>query len=186
MLYVQQSLAPDEDIIYIARFHWFYDLQAIMSIVWGLFFAVSLLIGVETLIESLPEKIGNIFLSYPLEPDDGWVSVIRKMHPAIKLVALLLFLMGVVRFARMLVTKLTTEIVVTSSRIVYKRGLVARSAGEMSIDRIESVSVIQSFWGRIFDFGRLIIHGMGVGEMILPNLAEPIRFRRAIEKARSG
>jgi hypothetical protein len=27
---------------------------------------------------------------------------------------------------------------------------------------------------------------MGVGEIVMPNLAEPIRFRRAIEKARTS
>ena len=186
MLDVQQSLSSDEDIIYIARFHWFYDVQAVMAIVWGLFFALSLLVSMEILISYLPESVSKIMMSYPIEPDDGWLAVVRKMHPVIKLVALLMFLMGVLRFAQMMVVKATTEIVVTSNRIVYKRGLIARNVGEMSIDRIESVSVQQPFWGRIFDFGRLIIHGMGVGEMIMPNLAEPIRFRKAIEKARSG
>ncbi len=186
MLYVQQSLSSDEDIIYVARFHWFYDLQAVMAIVWGVLFSLSLLISVEILLQYLPDTIANMMLSYRLEPDDGWLAIVRKMHPVIKLVALLIFLMGVMRFAQMMVIKATTEIVVTSNRIIFKRGLIARNVGEMSIDRIESVSVVQSFWGRIFDFGRLIIHGMGVGEMIMPNLAEPIRFRKAIEKARSG
>lgn len=186
MLYVQQSLSSDEDVIYVARFHWFYDLQAVMAIAWGAFFALSLLISVEILIGHLPVKAADVLLSYPLEEGDGWLAIVRKMHPVIKLAALLMFLMGVLRFARMLVTKITTEIVVTSNRIIYKRGLIARNVGEMSIDRIESVSVMQPFWGRIFDFGRLIIHGMGVGEMVMPNLAEPIRFRKAIEKARNG
>ncbi|HNQ92577.1 MAG TPA: PH domain-containing protein [Alphaproteobacteria bacterium] len=186
MLYVQQVLSADEKLIYVARFHWFYDVQAIMAIVWGVFFSLSLLISVEVLIESLPVKWGDFLLSDPLTPDDGWLAIVRKMHPVIKLAALLIFLLGVLRFAQMMVIKVTTEICVTSNRIIYKRGLIARNVGEMSIDRIESVSVHQSFWGRIFDFGRLIIHGMGVGEMIMPNLAEPIRFRKAIEHARNG
>lgn len=186
MLYVQQALAADEKLIYVARFHWFYDVQAVMGIVWGLFFSISLLISVQVLIGYLPVKIADMFLTVPLEPGDGWLDIVRNMHPAIKLAALFIFLMGVLRFAQMMVTKVTTEIVVTTNRIIFKRGLIARNVGEMSIDRIESVSVQQSFWGRIFDFGRLIVHGMGVGEMIMPNLAEPIRFRKAIEKARNG
>lgn len=186
MLYVQQTLSSDEDLIYVARFHWFYDVQAIMAIVWGLFFAVTLLVSVEQLIIYLPTNFANMVLTAPLMVDDGWLSIIRKMHPVIKLAALLIFLMGVLRFAHMMVIKVTTEIVVTSNRVIFKRGLIARDVGEMSIDRIESVSVHQSFWGRIFDFGRLIIHGMGVGEMVMPNLAQPIIFRKAIEKARNG
>lgn len=186
MLYVQQSLSSDEDLIYVARFHWFYDVQAILSIVWGLFFSLSLLISVQVLIGYLPVKAASLLLSAPLYVDDGWLDVIRKMHPIIKIVAMFVFLIGVWRFAHLMIIKATTEIVVTSNRIIFKRGLIARNVGEMSIDRIESVSVHQSFWGRLFDFGRLIIHGMGVGEMIMPNLAEPIRFRKAIEKARNG
>ncbi len=186
MLYVQQSLAPDERMIYVAKFHWFYDVQAIMAIVWGLFFAVSILISFETLVHYVPFNVAKMLLTAPLQLDDGMLSIIRKLHPGIKLFSLLVFLIGLLKFAQMLVIKATTEIVVTTNRLIYKRGLVARNVGEMSIDRIESISVQQSVWGRIFDFGRLIIHGMGVGELIMPNLAEPIRFRRAIEKARTG
>jgi uncharacterized membrane protein YdbT with pleckstrin-like domain len=186
MLYVQQSLAPDEQMIYVAKFHWFYDVQAIMAIVWGVFFAVSILVSFEILAEHVPVNIAKMILTSPIAFDDGTLTVIRKLHPGIKLFALLIFLLGVLKFAQMLVIKATTEIVVTTNRMIFKRGLVARNVGEMSLDRIESISVQQSVMGRIFDFGRLIIHGMGVGEMIMPNLAEPIRFRRAIEKARMG
>lgn len=186
MLYVQQSLAPDEQMIYVAKFHWFYDVQAIMAIIWGLFFAISILMSFEVLSHYLPLNLADKLLTSPPSIDDSTLQTIRKLHPGIKLFALLIFLMGVLKFAQMLVIKATTEIVVTTNRLIYKRGLVARNVGEMSIDRIESISVQQSVWGRIFDFGRLIIHGMGVGELIMPNLAEPIRFRRAIEKARTG
>lgn len=186
MLYVQQALSADEKIIFVASFHWFYDVQAIMAIVWGVFFSLSLLISVETLIGYLPLSVADMLLTSPLMPDDTWLDIVRNLHPVIKLAALLIFLMGVLRFAQMMVIKVTTEIVVTTNRIIYKRGLIARNVGEMSIDRIESVSVLQSFWGRIFNFGRLIIHGMGVGEMVMPNLADPIKFRKAIEKARNG
>jgi uncharacterized membrane protein YdbT with pleckstrin-like domain len=185
VLYIQQSLGPEERLIYVAKFHWFYDVQAIMNIVWGLFFAISLLLAFAGVIQYLPVGVANKLIVSPLSLTDGTFSILMKLHPAIKLFALLVFLMGMLKFTQMLVIKVTTEIAVTNSRLVYKRGLIARSVGEMNIDRIESISVQQSFWGRIFDFGRLIIHGMGVGEIIMPNLAEPIRFRRAIEKART-
>lgn len=186
MLYVQQSLAPDEQMIYVAKFHWFYDLQAIMALIWGFFFAISLILAFEELVKYAPRNIAEMVLTAPLAIDDTMLSIVRKLHPGIKLFALLIFLMGILKFAQMMVVKVTTEIVVTTNRLIYKRGLVARNVGEMSIDRIESISVMQSVWGRIFNFGRLIIHGMGVGELIMPNLAEPIKFRRAIEKARTG
>lgn len=182
LLYVEQSLAPDEKLIHIGRFHWFYDVQAFMNLVWGLFFAVSLLISAIQLEPYMPGQL--TLMTSPVLAQDGMFSQLQKIHPAIKLFSLLLFMLGVLKFAQMLVIKITTEVAVTTTRLIYKRGLVARYVGEMNIDRIEGVSVSQSFWGRIFNFGRLVVRGMGVGEMLLPQLADPLTMRRAIEKAR--
>lgn len=182
MLYVQQSLAPDEELVHIGRFHWFYDVMAIMNIVWGLFFAVSILFAAVVLQNYIPVNL----MSVPPETGDGWITLIRKLHPALKLFALLIALIGLLKFAQMLVIKATTEIAITTTRLIYKRGLVARYVGEMNIDRIEGVSVLQSVFGRIFNFGQIVIRGMGVGELILPVIADPVKFRRAIEKARTG
>jgi uncharacterized membrane protein YdbT with pleckstrin-like domain len=85
----------------------------------------------------------------------------------------------------MMIIKVTTEIAITNKRLVYKRGLVARYVGEINIDRIEGVNVLQGVLGRIFNYGRIMVRGMGVGEVILPPIEEPLKFRRAIERARS-
>ena len=183
MLYVQQSLAPDEELVHIGRFHWFYDVQAVMNIVWGLFFSVSFILAAVVVAREYP----NLPLtSARMSPDDSWLDSAQKMHAGIKLFSLLVFIIGVMKFAQMLVIKATTEIAITTTRLIYKRGLVARNVGEMNIDRIEGISIDQSLWGRIFNFGRVIVRGMGVGELYLPQIADPVKFRRAIEKARTG
>jgi hypothetical protein len=48
------------------------------------------------------------------------------------------------------------------------------------------VNVLQGILGRIFNYGRVMVRGMGVGEVILPPIEDPIKFRRAIEKARNS
>jgi hypothetical protein len=53
------------------------------------------------------------------------------------------------------------------------------------VDRIEGVNVLQGILGRIFNFGRVMIRGMGIGEVVLPPINDPIKFRRMIEKARN-
>ena len=55
----------------------------------------------------------------------------------------------------------------------------------MSIDRIEGVNVLQTILGRLFGYGRLAIRGMGIGEVVLPPIEDPIAFRQSIEKARA-
>ncbi|MBI4030327.1 MAG: PH domain-containing protein [Proteobacteria bacterium] len=175
MLYVQQSLSPGEEVIHIGRFHWIYTFNAILSIVWG-FTGCMLVLG------------GSVYFyvnySADYEPMTG-LQAVRALHPAIKLLAFFTFVMGLLRFAQMMVIKASTEIAITNNRLIYKRGLVARYVGEMSIDRIEGVNVLQGILGRMLNYGRIMVRGMGVGEVILPPLENPIAFRKAIEKAKT-
>jgi uncharacterized membrane protein YdbT with pleckstrin-like domain len=130
-------------------------------------------------------RFGVPTVQYSPDMGSSWLDYIRGLHPAIKLVSLMFFVLGLLKFAKQMVDKVTTEIAITTSRLIYKRGLVARYVGEISIDRIEGVNVLQGFWGRIFDYGRVVVRGMGVGEVILPPLSRPVIFRKAIEKART-
>lgn len=173
-LYVRQSLGPDEEIVYVGKFHWMYTLNAMMSILAGFIGAMMVLAAGHYFVG----HYGSGFYSGSI------VGQIRELHPGIKIGCVVTFVIGLFRFAQMMVVKATTEIAITTSRLIYKRGLVARHVGEMSIDRIEGVNVLQSFFGRIFDYGRLVVHGMGIGEVVLPPLANPVSFRKAIEKAR--
>lgn len=175
MLYVQQSLGPDEELVHVGNFHWMYTVQAFMSIIWGVIFTFVIIFGAVYIYKYLGQLPSRL----------DWLHAIPYLHPGVRIVAFFAFILGLMSFARMMVTKSTTEIAITNQRLVYKRGLVARQIGEISIDRIEGVNVLQSFWGRLFNYGRLAIRGMGVGEVILPPIEDPIVFRRAIEKARS-
>lgn len=182
MLYVQQSLGPDERLIHIGKFHWIYDVSAIMNIVLGLIACIAILLaGVY-----IPQHVNIPALqNYHVDPSAGIFAQIKATHPGVRIAAFLVFLIGVAKFAQMMIIKATTEIAVTSSRIVYKRGVVARYVGEMSIDRIEGVNVLQSVLGRILNFGRVMVRGMGVGEVVLPTIEDPVTFRKAIDKART-
>ena len=77
----------------------------------------------------------------------------------------------------------TTEIVVTNHRLVLKRGWLSRSTVELQLKSIEQVNFHQGLLGRIFDFGKIVIHGTGVDDMILPNIARPTELVKAIENA---
>jgi uncharacterized membrane protein YdbT with pleckstrin-like domain len=78
----------------------------------------------------------------------------------------------------------TTEIAVTSHRLVQKTGLLSLHTNELSLNNIEGVRVDQGFWGRIFGFGQVRIEGTGVDAVQLPTIADPIAFRAAIETAK--
>lgn len=180
MDYIRQSLSEDEELVHVARFHWFYTVSAILNIVFGVVFAAAIIWGVIELDQYLPPS-----LQFVVPPDAGLIDKIRAIHPAIKILAFIVLLLSLLKYAHMMIIKATTEIAVTNKRLVYKRGLVARYVGEMNIDRIEGVNVLQGVLGRIFNFGRVMVRGMGVGEIVLPTIDDPLKFRRAIEKART-
>ena len=77
----------------------------------------------------------------------------------------------------------TTEIAVTNHRVVIKRGWLTRSTIELQLKNIEEVNFHQGLLGRIFNFGKIVIHGTGVDDMILPNIACPTDLVKAIENA---
>ncbi|MGO9173166.1 MAG: PH domain-containing protein [Rhodomicrobium sp.] len=77
----------------------------------------------------------------------------------------------------------TTEIAVTNHRVVIKRGWLTRSTTELQLKNIEQVNFHQGLLGRIFDFGKIVLHGTGVDDMILPNIARPTDLVKAIENA---
>jgi hypothetical protein len=175
MLYVEQSLGPNEELVHVGKFHWMYTVQAFMAIAWGIVISIMIVLGGVIIYKQM-----------------GWfprglpaLEGVQYLNPALRIAAFIAFVMGLLSFAQMMVVKATTEIAITNNRLVYKRGLVARQVGEMSIDRIEGVNVLQTILGRLFNYGRLAIRGMGVGEVVLPPIEDPIAFRQAIERARS-
>jgi len=174
--YIKQSISDDEKLIHVAEFHWIYSLLALINV-----FASAVL---ALLILAISIKFAS-YIPGSQEIEGGFVEQISGLHPGIKILAFFVFLMGVLKYAMQMVIKHTTEIGVTDIRLVYKRGLVARAVGEIAIDRVEGVNVLQGILGRMFGYGRVMVRGMGVGEVVLPPIAQPIRFKKAIEHART-
>jgi uncharacterized membrane protein YdbT with pleckstrin-like domain len=96
------------------------------------------------------------------------------------LIGLLLVFLGLLAWLMRWIDRMTTEIAVTSQRVIIKRGLIRRSTMEMNARQIESVRVEQSITGRLLDFGTLIIGGTGEGVEVIPRVAAPLVLRNAV------
>ena len=95
-------------------------------------------------------------------------------------------LVGIWIFVSLMVRQGTTEIAITSHRFVEKSGLFTLRTNEISLHNIEGVKLEQSFLGRIFGYGHLRIEGTGVDAVVIPDIADPIAFRAAIETAKES
>lgn len=95
-------------------------------------------------------------------------------------------IIGIVIFFSMMIRKWTTEIGVTTHRFVEKTGVFTLNSYEIALPNIEGVRVEQNFWGRMLGYGHIRIEGTGVDAVEIPDIADPIGFRAAIETAKSG
>jgi uncharacterized membrane protein YdbT with pleckstrin-like domain len=102
------------------------------------------------------------------------------IFPPLVLGAAVVFFLSVVSLLRAWVQRFTTEIAVTNRRIIYKHGFIRRRTIEMNMEKVESVDVSQSIPGRIFNYGDVLIRGVGVGFEPLHMIDNPIKLRNAI------
>jgi uncharacterized membrane protein YdbT with pleckstrin-like domain len=157
MSYYQKVLLPDEEVRAMGRLHW-----AIYIRSWILL-AIGLIAGIAY---------------FFLRPADETQSVVPAYIAAG--IAVLFLLLALFAWQSALIRRVTTEIVVTDRRIIFKEGFLRRRTMEMNLSKVETVDVIQSLWGRLFNFGSIVIRGVGSSYEPLPMIAEPLALRTAI------
>ena len=77
----------------------------------------------------------------------------------------------------------STEIAITNRRVIAKFGFVKRDTVEINLDKVEALRVDQSVMGRILNYGTLYITGTGSSVEPIPNIADPLVFRRKFMEA---
>jgi uncharacterized membrane protein YdbT with pleckstrin-like domain len=100
--------------------------------------------------------------------------------PVGKIAGTVLLISSVCMFFRAWFDRLITEIAVTNQRVIYKHGFIRRRTAEMNMDKVESVEVTQSIFGRLFGYGSLHILGTGRGIERLDRIANPVSLRNHI------
>jgi uncharacterized membrane protein YdbT with pleckstrin-like domain len=116
----------------------------------------------------------------------GAVTLTGQPYSALNIMLLIIGLVILPFGLIQLIRAATTEIAVTSDRFVRKTGLISIKSEEVSLDKIEEVTVNQSILGRIFGYGNVQVHGTGMGDIKVGMVDNPIRMRREIQTAREG
>lgn len=114
----------------------------------------------------------------------GCAGVVLFMHDRQDPIALGLlgvgFVLAILMFIPAWFRRWTTEIAVTSRRIIFKVGFIRRRTIEMNMEKVESVDVNQSVLGRVFDYGDILVRGTGSSLEPFHNIETPIQFRNSI------
>ena len=77
----------------------------------------------------------------------------------------------------------STEIAITNRRVIAKFGFIKRHTVEINLDKVEALKVEQGFWGRVLNYGTIFISGAGTSVAPIPNIADPLVFRRKFMEA---
>lgn len=78
---------------------------------------------------------------------------------------------------------MTSEFAVTSSRLIFKVGLVHRYTTELLLSKVESIGVHQGIMGRVLNFGDLTVTGAGGAREVFPRVHDPVGFRNHVQEA---
>jgi membrane protein YdbS with pleckstrin-like domain len=77
----------------------------------------------------------------------------------------------------------STELAITNRRVIAKFGFIKRHTVEINLDKVEALKVEQGVLGRFLNFGTIFISGAGTSVAPIPNIADPLVFRRKFMEA---
>ena len=149
--YAEKVLQPGETIVYRARLHWIVYLGGIVLVAAAVILALAAV-----------APLGD------------------AVRLGLMLAALIALFLGLFQMLRAWFVTANTEIIVTSRRLIYKTGFLARNTVEMNLDKVESVLVEQRIIGRMLDYGRVCVRGVGAGLEPIDRVASPLQLHRCI------
>ena len=78
---------------------------------------------------------------------------------------------------------MTSEFAVTSTRVIFKVGLVARYTTELLLAKVESIGVEQGLAGRLVNYGDITVVGTGGTHEVFRRVRDPVGFRNYVQQA---
>jgi uncharacterized membrane protein YdbT with pleckstrin-like domain len=157
--YIAQNLISGEKVLYRTRLHW---IVLVGPIALGSFFSLAGLMFIIGAIRSIGDAKGGA----------GGLAGIGLIFA---IIAAAIIGLG-------FIYRSSTEMAVTSKRVMIKTGLLSRSTVEIVLTKVESVSVDQSLSGRMLDYGTIIVRGTGGTPEPFTKIANPLEFRRHLQQ----
>jgi uncharacterized membrane protein YdbT with pleckstrin-like domain len=160
MSYVESNLVPGETLTYQTRLHW-------VVMLWH--------IVLGCLLFGLP---GMLLLYYAFTDTGIESNTLRVMEGG----GVVLLVCGVVAVLMGMVRRNATEMAVTNRRVVIKTGLVSRKTIEMLLNKVESIEVTETAFGRMLDYGTIVLIGTGGTPDPFHKVAHPLKFRSQVQQ----
>ena len=160
---------PNEEILRRERFH-------------AGIFALPVVLLVAFLIPTIPlllflNTMGNMIGQFnPQGP--------RSPFPMLWLVLVAMDLLpALLYFIVILLAYQNSEITLTNKRLIYRTGFVARAAGELPLENVEAIFILEPLLGRLLGYGTVTVSSIGGLRLPLQYLAKPQVFQAALQRA---
>jgi uncharacterized membrane protein YdbT with pleckstrin-like domain len=168
MSYITRSLVPGETLLFETRHHWIVLLGPLL---------VSLLLGVP----------GTALVAASMEPKNSMGPVVADISSAIGTegMAVLggaLVLVALIIFGYGLAKRNATQMGVTNRRVLIKTGMASRRTLDLMLSKVESIGVEETFFGRMFGYGSVMVRGTGGTPESFVMIAHPQEFRQSVQK----
>lgn len=93
-------------------------------------------------------------------------------------IGILFIVVGVIELIRAFIKKISTELAVTTKRVIAKFGFIQRTTIELNHNKVESLGVDQSILHRILNAGRITVYGTGGRKtFVYVPISDPLTFR---------
>ena len=158
MGYIHKSLLDGEEIVYMTRRH---KIIFTYPVIWLLLSAI--LFGIKWVYVFKPE------INFALAIFSGIFLAAALIH------ALVIW-----------IHYLSAEFGITNQRVIVKEGFLKRKTIEVFLTRVESVQVDQSIWGRLLNFGTIIVSGTGGVTDPLNMIRAPLEFKKQVQQRLAG
>lgn len=96
--------------------------------------------------------------------------------------ATLVFLLAIYWLIKALIQFISSEFALTNKRVLIKHGFIKRDSLETLLSKIEGIQVQQGVFGRLFDYGTIVIIGMGGTKNPFHKIQKPMEFRKVVQE----
>ena len=175
--FLKDTLTPGETVMFEAKFHWFYNVASVVIL--------AMWIGGGMLFTHwLDWTAINVFGPKTPMSSAGIYPFIEKLK---NIPAFLCMAFGLSVVAKRSLVQLTTEAVVTSKRLLFKRGIFSVQAAKMSLKELNYAEVKQSLLGNLLGYGGLHIYTFTLDDknISIPDIANPSGFIKALDAAKA-
>lgn len=93
-----------------------------------------------------------------------------------------LVLIALIFIAIAVLRVLTTELALTNKRVIAKTGFIRRNTVELRLEKVEGLMVNQSIFGRIFNYGSVLVSGTGGIRTPIHFIYSPTGFRMVVNE----